>query len=155
MKAHPETITIPKEDAVFWLDGEGRWHNEHGPFEHPKVSAYFHACIQQDADGYYVGQRRDDVYEKVYFSYDDTAIFVFRVNIGTEEIVLQLNTGRKINLEPVDLFTKNDHLYTQSPLGVARFNQSSLLEISKQMDEEDGVLYILVGQARFKIKGQL
>lgn len=154
MNAHPETITIPKEEAVFWLDAEGRWHNEHGPFEHPKVSAYFHACIQQDSDGYYVGQQRDDVYEKVYFRYEDTALFVFRVDIGPDDITLRLNTGQALRLEPTALFIKGDHLYTRTPLGVARFNQSSLLAISKKMEEENGVLYLTTGRERFRITGQ-
>ncbi len=155
MKANPETITIPKEDAVFWLDAEGRWQNEHGPFEHPKVSAYFHTCIQHDAEGYYVGQKRDAVYEKVYFRYEDTALFVFRVDIGAEDISLRLNTGQQITLAPDTLSIKADHLYTQTPQGTAKFNQSSLLEISKQMEEENGDLFIRVGHARFKVAGQL
>jgi len=155
MTAKPEIITIPKEDAVFWLDAEGRWHNEHGPFEHPKVSAYFHACIQHDADGYYVGQQRDAVYEKVYFRYEDTALFVFRVVIGAEDISLRLNTGQQITLAPDTLSIKADHLYTQTPQGTAKFNQSSLLEISKQMEEENGDLFIRVGNARFKVAGRL
>ncbi len=155
MNEQLETITIPREDAVFWLDAEGRWQNEHGPFEHPKVSAYFHTCIQHDADGYYVGQQRDAVYEKVYFRYEDTALFVFRVDIGPEDITLRLNTGRQITLVPADLFIKTDHLYTLTPQGDARFNQSSLLEISKQMEDESGDLFIRVGNGRFKVAGRL
>ncbi|MCP3955522.1 MAG: DUF1285 domain-containing protein [Desulfobacterales bacterium] len=155
MHENQETIIIPKENAVFWLDAEGRWHNEHGPFEHPKVSAYFHTCIQRDADGYYVGQQRDAVYEKVYFRFEDTALFVFRVDIGLEAITLRLNTGQQIALEPGVLSTKNDHLYIQTSQGIARFNQSSLLEISKRMEEENGDLFIVVGRARFKVAGQL
>lgn len=155
MKANPKTITIPKEDAVFWLDAEGRWHNEHGPFEHPKVNAYFHTCIQHDAEGYYVGQKRDAAYEKVYFRYEDTALFVFRVYIGAEDISLRLNTGQQITLEPGALSTKDDHLYIQTPQGIARFNQSSLLEISKQMEEENGDLFIRAGNACFKVAGRL
>jgi len=154
MNEQLETITIPREDAVFWLDAEGRWHNEHGPFEHPKVSAYFHTCIQHDDAGYYVGQQRDAVYEKVYFRYEDTALFVFRVDIGPEDITFRLNTGRQITLVPADLFIKADHLYTRTSRGVARFNQSSLLEISKQMEEENGDLFIKVGHTRFKVAGQ-
>ena len=151
METEPEIITISKEDAVFWLDARGRWHNEHGPFEHPKVSAYFHACIQRDADGYYVGQERDAVYEKVYFRYEDTALFVVRVEIGTEDIVLRLNNGQQLTLVPEDLYIKADNLYTRTPLGPARFNQSSLLEISKQVEETNGALTITVGQTAYQI----
>jgi len=146
-----ETITISKEDAVFWLDAEGRWHNEHGPFEHPRISAYFHACIQRDADGYFVGQERDAVYEKVYFRYADTALFVFGVEERDRATVLRLNTGQTIDLQPADLFVRDDHLYTHTAMGPARFNQKSLMQIARRMEEQDGELCIRVGDARFKV----
>ena len=155
METKLEVVTIPKEEAVFWLDAEGRWNNANGPFEHPKIRDYFHASIRRDENGYYVGQQRDAVYEKVYFRYEDTALFVFRVYIGPEDISLRLNTGRQITLAPDTLSIKDDHLYTRTPLGIARFNQSSLLEISKRMEEADGDLFILVGRERFKVAGQL
>ena len=149
-----ETITIPREDAVFWLDAEGRWHNEHGPFEHPKVSAYFHTCIRRDEDGYYVGQQRDAVYEKVYFRFEDTALLVFRVDLQPDAIALKLNTGREMPLVPGDLYIREDHLYVRTPEGPARFNQASLLEISRRMDDEDGELFIAIGNDRFKVAEQ-
>lgn len=150
-----ETTTIPKEDAVFWLDAEGRWHNEHGPFEHPKVSAYFHACIQRDGDGYYVGQQRDALYEKVYFRYEDTALFVFGIEEQDTDIVLRLNTGRRIDLKPADLFVKDDRLYTQTDLGPARFNQKCLLQMANRIEEQNGGLFIKIGSKRSKISGKL
>lgn len=153
MKADPEIITIPREEAVFWLDAEGRWHNEHGPFEHPKVSAYFHACIQRDADGYFVGQQRDAVYEKVYFRYEDTALFVFGVGEQDRATILRLNTGLTIDLQPADLFVKDDHLYVHTAMGPARFNQNSLMQIAKRIEEQDGALCIRVGEERFKLPG--
>ena len=45
-------IVIQKEDAVFRLDGNGRWHNQHGPFQHKKVIDYFHTCINKDKHGF-------------------------------------------------------------------------------------------------------
>ena len=151
MKETPNVITIPREDAVFWLDARGRWNNEHGPFQHPKVSAYFHACIKRDANGYYVGQQRDEVYEKVYFRYEDTALFVFGVEFKGEEVTFRLNTGRLIKLKPADLFIKNDDLYTQTAEGPAKFNQQSLMRVSKLVEEENGELFIRVGGETFKI----
>ncbi|MCP4022082.1 MAG: MFS transporter permease, partial [Desulfobacteraceae bacterium] len=62
-------IIIPKEDAVFWMDKHGIWHNEHGPFEHPKIIKYFNASIQKDDQGYYVNQATGEFEEKVYFSF--------------------------------------------------------------------------------------
>lgn len=155
MKEKPDVITIPKEDAVFWLDARGRWSNEHGPFEHPKVSAYFHACLKKDENGYYVGQQRDKVYEKIYFRYEDTALFVFGVEIGVEEITLRLNTGRRIKLKPADLFIKDDNLYTQTAEGLAKFNQQSLMKVSDLIEEENGELFIKAGGGRFKISEQI
>ena len=154
MQENPEVITIPKEDAVFWLDDQGRWKNEHGLFEHPKVSTYFHTCIKKDEQGYYVGQQRDAVYEKVYFRYEDTALFVFRVEIETNVITFKLNTGRQVELKPTSLFTRNDNLYLQTAQGPAKFSQQSLLEISKLMDDDDGQLFIKTGEARFRISEQ-
>lgn len=155
MEEKLETHTIPKEDAVFWLDAEGRWHNQHGPFEHPKVSAYFHACIQRDAGGYYVGQQRDAVYEKVYFRYEDTALFVFGVEEHDAVTTLRLNTGLKIDLNPDDLFVKDDRLYTRTDLGPARFNQKCLLQVAQRIEEQDGDLFITLGGKRSKISGKL
>ena len=155
MKEKPNVITIPKEDAVFWLDARGRWNNEHGPFEHPRVRAYFHACIKKDENGYYIGQQRDDVYEKVYFRYEDTALFIFGVEIGPEEVTLRLNTGLRIKLKPADLFVKDDDLYTQTTQGPAKFNQQSLMKISKLMEDDNDELFIKVGEMRFKISGQI
>ena len=149
-----EIITILKEDAVFWLDAAGRWNNEHGPFGHPKVSAYFHACIKRDENGYYIGQQRDAVYEKVYFRYEDTALFVFGMKIGDKVITLKLNTGVRIELKPTDLFIKDDDLYTQTAEGPAKFSQKSLMTVTKLMEEENGVLFINAGGKRFKIPGQ-
>ncbi|PIE62260.1 MAG: MFS transporter permease, partial [Desulfobacterales bacterium] len=75
-------VIIPKEKAVFWMNGDGVWHNEHGPFEHPKIIRHFHNSIHKDENGYYLCQEREDVREKVYFPYEDTAIFVFQVIPG-------------------------------------------------------------------------
>ncbi len=152
METIPDVITIPKEEAVFWLDAEGRWHNKHGPFEHPKVRAHFHASIRKDENGYYVGQQRDAVYEKVYFRYADTALFVFGVEIGAKEITLKLNTGLRDRLRPEDLFTRDDNLYTQTAQGLAKFNQQSLMVVAKLLDEQNGTLCIKVGEDRFKIR---
>jgi hypothetical protein len=35
-KKHTE-IVISKDDAIFWLNENGRWHNAHGEFQHKKV----------------------------------------------------------------------------------------------------------------------
>jgi hypothetical protein len=75
MKNKRTEIIIPKERAIFWLDKNGRWHNAHGEFEHKKIIDYFHSSIKRDENGYYLFQKRGDVQEKVYFHYEDTALF--------------------------------------------------------------------------------
>ena len=97
MKNKPAAVVIPKEEAVFWMDGNGCWRNAHGRFRHKKVIDYFHASISRDDDGYFVSQVRDGIVEKVYFRYEATALFVFDVIPG-EEVDLVLNTGRRIRL---------------------------------------------------------
>jgi len=49
-------IVIPKENAVFWMDGNGDWRNEHGRFRKKKIIDYFNAAIHKDENGYYVCQ---------------------------------------------------------------------------------------------------
>ena len=68
-------VVIPRQKAVFWMDAQGRWHNQHGTFQHKKIIDHFNASIRKDRDGYYVGQYRDGLYEKVYFTYQETARF--------------------------------------------------------------------------------
>ena len=86
-------IVIPKEDAVFWMDKNGHWHNEHGKFQHKKIIDYFNGCIKKDKDGFYLTQERDTYREKVYFPYEETAYFVFEV-IKDKDITLVLNTKK-------------------------------------------------------------
>lgn len=139
-------IIIPREDAVFWMGKNGDWHNEHGKFEHPKIIKYFNASIKKDENGYYVHQETSEVEEKVYFSYEDTALFVVDVSV-TQEICLMLNTSQILPLDPEQLFARDDNLYLQTPEHRIRFKDSALLKMSKFMEEKDG-------QLLFKLNGK-
>lgn len=141
MADQPREIVISKEDAVFWLDENGRWHNVDGPFKHRKIIDYFHASIQRDENGYYLCQENNNLREKVYFRFEDTALFVFDVNFR-EEIELVLNTGKKLKLDPGDLFISNDFLYVQTDDERIKFDERSLMKLSGCIDEE-GDQYIL------------
>ncbi|MFH1985474.1 MAG: MFS transporter permease [Pseudomonadota bacterium] len=136
-----KTQIVPKEAAIFWMDGEGRWHNAHGPFENPKISAYFHSCIDRDADGFFLRQERDGILEKVYFSAADTALFVFRVDIG-EAVSLTLNTGRTLRLDPAALFIRNDRLYLTTEDGRIKFSESATMKLAQYLDEDaEGMVF--------------
>lgn len=143
-------IIISKEDAVFWMDENGVWYNEHGKFEHPKIIKYFNASIKKDESGYYVHQESGDVEEKVYFFYKDTAIFVFDVKEG-DGVVLILNTNETMELDPEQLFVRGDDLYLQTPEHRIKFKDRALLKMSKFLEEKDGQLFLKIKDKTYKI----
>ena len=146
MSQKKKQIIVSKEDAVFWMGKNGDWYNEHGKFEHPKIIKYFNDSIKKDENGYYVHQVTDDYEEKVYFPYEDTALFVSDIE-ENEDIVLILNNNDTIKFDPRQLFVRDDNLYLQTPEHRVKFKDRALLKISKFMEETDR-------QLLFKIKGK-
>lgn len=144
-------IIIPKENAVFWLDKNGVWHNEHGKFEHPKIIAYFHKSICKDDQGYHVFQIRDECEEKVYFPYEDTALFVFDMK-GTGTLVL--NTTDTLPLDPSQLYTCNDNLYIQTPEHCIKFGQRALMKVARLLVEKDERLFLVLDGTAHEIRQQ-
>ena len=140
-------IIIPKDQAVFWLDGNGRWHNRYGPFEHAKIISHFHASIRKDAQGYHLYQELEGVVEKVYFPYEDTALFVFDVELNNP-VMLTLNTGRKFALQSEDLFVIGDCMYVRIDEDRAKLTDRCLMKMAPLISNE-GDQYVL------KINGQL
>ncbi len=144
-------IIIPKEKAVFWLDTNGCWHNVHGKFQHKKIIDYFHASIQKDQNGYYLTQSNGQIMEKVYFRYEDTALFVFDVEITNDNVLLNLNTQKQINLNPTKLFTHKDSLYMQLGDDRIKFVERALMKISKMMTSSDDQFFITIHHRKYKI----
>ena len=135
-KKEKKEFVVPKEEAVFWLDAYGRWHNKHGVFEHKKIIDYFHSSIRKDADGYHLLQKHNDhITEKVYFKYEDTALFVFEVKTkdDSDNICLILNTKDEIPLEPEDLFVQNDNLYMENAGHRIKFIDRALLKLANRL----------------------
>lgn len=129
-------FVVPKEEAVFWLDVRGRWHNKHGVFEHKKIIDYFHSSIRKDADGYHLLQKHDDhTIEKVYFKYEDTALFVFDVKPqdDSDNIRLILNTKDEIPLVPENLFVQNDNLYMEHAGHRIKFIDRAMLKLAHRL----------------------
>lgn len=132
-KQEKKEVAVPKEEAVFWLDAYGRWHNKHGVFEHKKIIDYFHRSIRKDAHGYHLFQKHDDhTIEKVYFKYEDTALFVFEVIIqeDSNKIRLILNTKNEIPLDPEKLFVQNENLYTEHDGHRIKFIDRAMMKLS-------------------------
>jgi len=136
-----DVIVIPKEKAVFWMDGNGRWCNEFGKFEKKKIIDHFHRSIQKDEGGYFVCQEKEDRVEKVYFRYADTALFVFDVCL-TEPISLVLNTGKEIELDPENLWIEKDNLYTVDGGHRIKFSDRALMKAAKILEEKNGEFLI-------------
>lgn len=138
MKTDTDTeIVISKEDAVFWMDGNGRWHNQHGEFEHKKVVAYFNRSIGYDVDGYFVSQVRGDIQEKVYFPYQETALFVVDI-MQNGDLKLLLNTQKQVPLNPEKLFIRNDNLFMHFENQLIKFTDRSMIKLSDRFDDANG-----------------
>ncbi len=143
-------IVIPKEKAVFWMDGNGRWCNRHGPFTHKKIIDYFNRCLDRDENGFFVCQDKGEVIEKVYFRYEDTALFVFDI-AGDSRPELVLNTGEKIVMRPEMLFVEGDVLYYCDAGVRIKFTDRAMMKIAAWLEEEDGGLYFKAGKQMIRI----
>ncbi len=150
MKNKRTEIIIPKDRAIFWLDKTGRWHNEHGKFEHKKIIDYFHSSIKRDENGYYLSQKREDVQEKVYFHYEDTALFAVDLIIDMDT-TLVLNTKKQIKLKPRNLFIRGDDLYMRMGAETIKFTERGLIKISDLMEYDKDQYFIKVKNRRYKI----
>jgi hypothetical protein len=150
MKSKPTEIIIPKGRAIFWLDKNGRWHNTHGEFEHKRIIDYFHSSIKRDENGYYLFQKRGDVQEKVYFHYEDTALFAVDL-IKDNDIRLILNTKKQIKLKPRNLFIREDDLYMRMGAETIKFTQRGLMKISDLLEYDNDRYFIKVKNRRYRI----
>ena len=150
MKDKPTEIIIPKERAIFWLDKNGRWHNVHGEFKHKKIIDYFHSSIKKDKNGYYLFQERENLREKVYFRYEDTALFAVDL-IKDTDITLILNTKKQIKLKPRNLFIRDDDLYMRMGEETIKFTERGLMKISDLLEYDNEAYFIRIKNRRYRI----
>jgi len=150
MKKKRTEIVIPKDEAIFWLDKNGRWHNAHGKFQHKKIIDYFHSSIKKDENGYFLSQERENLREKVYFHYEDTVLFAVDL-IKDKDITLILNTKNQIKLKPKNLFTRNDNLYMRMGQETIKFAERGLMKISDLLEFTDEQYFIKVKNRRYRI----
>jgi hypothetical protein len=150
MSTASREVVIPKEDAVFWLDKHGRWQNEGGRFRRKKIIDYFHTSISRDDNGYFVSQVKENILQKVYFRYEDTALFVFGADFNAG-IMLTLNTGSQLKLNPDNLYVFKDNLYIMERDERIKFAERALLQISRIIEEDEGALFIMVDGKRYNI----
>jgi hypothetical protein len=144
-------IVIPKEKVSFWLDRHGFWHNGNERFQNQKVINYFHSCIKKDPRGFHLAQRHRDHIEKAYFPFEDAALFVFDVVEG-EEIILVLNTQKRIRQRPKRLFTRGDSLYMLLGEDAIKFTENSLVKIAKMLEFRQDQSFVRVKGRRYRIE---
>jgi hypothetical protein len=151
MPEKPTEIVIPREKAVFRLDGRGRWCNAHGVFRNRRISAYFHSAIHRDEGGYFVRQERGDHVEKVYFPYEDTALFAVDIDLAAD-IRLRLNTRRELVLDPAELFVAGDSLYLARDGERIKFSERAMLKLAQVMEFTEEGYFIQVHGRRHRIR---
>ena len=143
-------VVVKKKDAVFWLDSNGRWHNEFGLFRNKKIIDFFHRSIRRDENGYHLYQKKDEYVEKVYFPYDDCALFVFDV-LGEDDTALVLNTHKRITLKPKKLFIQADSLYMQAGQERIKFTERSLMKLAGRIEEQNDQYFIRIKNRRYRL----
>lgn len=143
---------IPKAQAVFWMDKDGTWHNEHGTLEHPRIIKYFNQSIGKDDQGYFLSQIINDVEEKVYFPYEETAVFVVDFVQKETGIELFLNTLDTIALDPDALYTKADALFMETDTHLIKFTQNALARMSSFLEETSRGLALNLGRTQTVIR---
>jgi len=138
---------IPREKAVFRLDKNGVWRQiDDEKFTNQKIINYFHSVITKDKDGYFLEQEHKHFIEKVYFPYEDTALFVFRVVKG-DGLFLGLNNGETIKLDPENLLIRDDNLYVQNGEDLVKFNENALHSMAGYIDEvHDQYVIVIDGE---------
>jgi hypothetical protein len=141
---------ISRDQAVFWLDRYGRWHNEHGLFEHQKIIAHFNKAIRRDKDGYYLFQRTEYGAEKVYFPYEDCALFAVDLEMnGLIKVIL--NTGKWIKLMPRKLHIRKNDLYMKVGEDCIKFIGHSLLKVTENMSFNNNQYYIKIKGKKYNV----
>jgi hypothetical protein len=81
-------------------------------------------------------QKHDDhTVEKVYFKYEDAALFVFEVEPqdDSNNIRLILNTKEEILLTPENLFVQNDNLYMEYADHRIKFIDRAMLKLAHRL----------------------
>jgi len=143
-------IVIDADDAVFWMDDQGRWCNAGGRIRHKRTADYLNRCIGHDAGGWFVRQRRENIREKVYFRCGPTALFAVDVAIG-DKIVLALNTGRRRVLKPRRLVICNDLLYQIAAPAWIKFSDRAATKLAALIEEDARGWAIRVGGRRYRL----
>ena len=127
-------VEISADHAVFWMDERGRWCNEHGPFENPRIIDRFNRALRRDGKGYFVTQERDGLREKVYFHYVETPLTAMDVR-GRPPRTLVLNSRQHLPLDPSALYILKATLFMRSGDERIRFSERAMVRLAPFLKE--------------------
>lgn len=147
-------IEISASHAVFWMDERGRWCNEHGPFENPRIIERFNRALEHDSQGYFVTQERDGIREKVYFNYVDTPLTAIDIE-GRPPHTLILNTRKRLTLDPSALYILRDTLFMRNGKECIRLSERAMVRLAPCLEETARGLTIRVGDKCYPVSGSL
>jgi uncharacterized protein len=143
-------IEINASDAVFWMDERGRWCNEYGPFENPRIIERFNRALHRDPQGYFVTQERNGIWEKVYFHYVDTPLTAMDV-LGKPPHTIVLNSKKRLQLDPSALYILKDTLFMRSGDECIRFSERAMVRLASCLEETPQGLSLRVGDNHYPI----
>ena len=150
MNDTPPVIEISADDAVFWMDERGRWCNESGPFENPRIIERFNRALHRDPQGYFVTQERDGIWEKIYFHYVDTPLTAMDV-LGKPPHTLALNSRKRLPMDPSALYIQKDTLFMRNGDECIRFSERAMVRLASFLKETAQGLTIRVGENQYPI----
>lgn len=90
------------------------------------------------------------VREKVYFRVEDTAFFVFEVVVN-DGIMLALNTGKRLPLDPGGLYAENDQLYLIHDGERIKFSERAMVRIAPFIEDAENHLVLHLKGETFPI----
>jgi len=138
--------TIDDESIINHTNDQLAWIREN------QVDRYFNSAIKKDENGYYVHQATGECEEKVYFPYEDTAVFVVDIIMKGPDISLILNTTDRTSLEEGELVMASDNLYLLTPDHRIKFSSHALVKISKFIEEKNEKFSILINEKTYLIR---
>lgn len=141
------TRIISEEASGISLSARGEWFHHGEPVLHPRVIRLFHRSIRRDDEGrYYLYNLLGTLEEHVYFTVEDTAFFVERLDFdeSTKSFTIRLNNEDK---EALDVKTLREDergvMYCRTRNGDrARFSQSALMKLSDFVKTEGEWIYL-------------
>jgi|GEM_PF-504244 len=133
---------VSQEQSGLVLTRQGTWLYQGSPVENPRISAYFHRCIQKDEEGkYFLKNQGGDMDECVYFQKEGTAYFIENLYFDEMEEAFRvlLNTGIQTSLDLRTLYADMDgSLYARIlDRDAALFTSAALQNLASFLEEDE------------------